>query len=88
MIDLMVQGIQAGKNQIRDAAESLAGDVSVGINADPSGASNVLNFLTNGIQNAKSLARSPFADLSGNLSIDVNAGLSNLSRAPTSFKAE
>ena len=81
MIDLMVQGIQAGKNQIRDAAESLAGDVSVGINADPSGASNVLNFLTNGIQNAKSLARSLFADLSGNLSIDVNAGLSNLSRA-------
>ena len=80
MIDLMTQGIQAGKNQIRDAAESLAGNVSVGINADTSGASNVLNFLSNGIQNARGLARSLFADLSGNLSIDVNAGLNRLSQ--------
>ena len=62
MIDLMTRGIQAGKNQIRDAAESLAGNVSVGINADTSGASNVLNFLSNGIQNARGLARSLFAD--------------------------
>lgn len=80
MIDLMTQGIQAGKNQIRDAAESLAGNVSVGINADTSGASNVLNFLSNDIQNARGLARSLFADLSGNLSIDVNAGLNRLSQ--------
>lgn len=81
MIELMTKGINAGKDKIRGALESLTGDMSLNVVPKEDGSDDLLGSIVDKVLGAKDTIRSALESLTGNMSVITKANVVSPSTA-------
>ena len=81
MIDLMSKGISAGRDTIRSALDSLAGDMSLNVVPKEDGSDDFLGPIVDKVLGAKDTIRSALDSLAGDMSVITKANVVSPSTA-------